>query len=301
MKRVQVRVLAFLFSAIAASSASASGPEDTAAAAAAAAAACAARARAQGSAVTVLHVDDYVHGRPAELGVQDAIDAAVRSSQTSATALLFGALQEYRLASPNATAHSPVMQITFPQAHPLVGAGAAARAHHPLRIDGCGARLVVTTPRAGLCSITGGWHLSVGNLTVDYDPLPMTQGTVVAVQSATQYTLKLDAGFPSLNLPHFLESTKWIIVKDRAHPTRHKVGTLNLIQVAGWKDRKDLGKGVFDVTLNYGWPNVTTVAPKLGDPVVHLARYDQYVRRPCPRPAARCLRSLQPLRHFPVL
>ena len=38
----------------------------------------------------------------------------------------------------------------------------------------------------------------------------------------------------------------WVIVKDRARPTVHKNGTLNLIRVGGWTDR---GGGKFDVTL----------------------------------------------------
>ena len=67
--------------------------------------------------------------------------------------------------------------------------------------------------------------------------------------------------------------------------TVHKNGTLNLIRVAGWIDR---GHGLFDVTLQL-CNNCTTcsgctlspaqhvaVGPKLGDPVVHLARFDSY-------------------------
>ena len=238
---------------------------------------CAARA----TEPAVLHVDDFIHASsPAQRGVQAAVDAAIRSAETRPTALLF-TQHEYRLASGNITAHTPVIQV-------LNATG------HPLRIDGCGASIVVTTVEAGLFSIQNVSRIRVGNFTVDYDPLPMTQGTVTAVQSPTQYTLQLEKGFPSLMLPHFLSTINggwgvggaaWAIVKDKARPTAHKVGTLNLIRVAGWKDR---GGGLFDITLqlcdnctqcsgcNLHPAQYADVSPKVGDPVVHLARFDAY-------------------------
>ena len=60
---------------------------------------------------------------------------------------------------------------------------------------------MVTTVEAGLFSIKNTRALSVGNFTVDYDPLPMTQGWVTAVQSPTRYTIQLEPGFPSLAMP----------------------------------------------------------------------------------------------------
>eukprot|EP01043_Picozoa_sp_COSAG02_P083735 COSAG02_NODE_21700_length_778_cov_0.905744_1_plen_220_part_01 len=116
----------------------------------------------------VLHVDSFVQpGQTVQRGVQVAINAAIKSAQVNPTALLFGA-HEYRLASPNYTAHEPVLQVL----------NATSR---PLRIDGCGASIVVTSPMAGLFSIQNASRLSVGNFTIDYDPLPMTQGFVTAV------------------------------------------------------------------------------------------------------------------------
>ena len=79
-----------------------------------------------------LHVDDFIHASAsAQRGVQAAVDAAILSAETRPTALLF-AQHEYRLASGNITAHTPVIQV-------LNATG------HPLRIDGCGASIVVTT------------------------------------------------------------------------------------------------------------------------------------------------------------
>ena len=38
---------------------------------------------------------------------------------------------------------------------------------------------------------------------------------VTAVASPTRYTVQLDEGFPSLNMPHFKESTAWVVIKDK--------------------------------------------------------------------------------------
>ena len=101
----------------------------------------------------VLHVDDFVKqmGRkvPLQAAVQWSINVAVEASNTHPTALLFGP-HEYRLASSDASAHKPVLEITNSTAHAL-------------RIDGCGASIVVTTPMTGLFEVTaarvGGWRL----------------------------------------------------------------------------------------------------------------------------------------------
>jgi hypothetical protein len=211
----------------------------------------------------VLQVDNFKEP-------QAAIDAAIERAKTEPTALLFSS-REYRLGSPGT--HEPVLKVDDATGQPL-------------RIDGCGASIVVTSPTAGLFSISNTHGISVGNFTVDYDPLPMTQGKVTAVKSSTEYTIQLDAGFPSLMLPYFNATTnKWAIVKDPSQPTRHKLGTLNLIRVAGWVDR---GGGVFDVKLqlcsnrsicsgaNLSPGQYADVSPKVGDPVVHLARFDSY-------------------------
>ena len=230
---------------------------------------------------TVLHVDSFVQpGQTTQRGVQMVINAAIKSAEVEPTAQLVGA-HEYRLASPNYTMHEPVLQVL----------NATSR---PLRIDGCGASIVVTTPMAGLFNIQNASRLSVGNLTVDYDPLPMTQGFVTAVQSPTQYTVQLSPGFPSLNEPQFVEiidggwgagGAAWVIIKDKERPTVHKNGTLNLIRVGGWKQS---GASLFDITLQL-CSNCTecsgcqlepeqysAVGPSVGDPVVHLARFDGY-------------------------
>ena len=131
----------------------------------------------------IFRVDSFVlPGQPLQRSVQNALDAAVASCLSgSSTALLFSPKQ-YRLASPNATAHLPVLNISNLE-------GDKAR---PLRIDGCGAHIVVTTPLASLFSVVAANSLRIGNLSVDYDPLPMTQGRVVRTRSPLHYTLQIE-------------------------------------------------------------------------------------------------------------
>ena len=176
----------------------------------------------------VLRVDDYP-------SVQSALDAAAKASAKASTALLFGS-HEYRLKATSAAASSV-----------LTVSNATG-----LRIDGCGASIVIMDPAKGFLKSTNSTRLTVRNLTIDYDPLPMTQGRVVAVQSPLQYSLKIDAGFPMLSAPYFfssgsLRAERWAILKDRAKPTRHKEGSLNLLVVANWTSRG--GQGLFDVRL----------------------------------------------------
>ena len=214
------------------------------------------------SGMAVSPADDYLrnHSISVTAGVQRAIDAAVAAARTGPAVLIFAPGKEYRLASLTPGTGS-VLSVTN------------ATGPHRFRIDGRGARFVVTTPRAGFLAVDDAAELTVANFSVDYDPLPITQGVVTAVQGPRRYTMRLDPGFPSLMQPQFLEATdgRWMIIKEKAAPTRHKVGSRNLNVVEGWVDR---GARLFDVTLQFNTSG--PLGPKVGDPVVHIARYDQY-------------------------
>lgn len=71
-------------------------------------------------------------------------------------------------------------------------------------IEGNGATLVFTNPlRAGL-RFNGGRDVTVRNLTLDYDPLPFTQGEIVELGAdRRRITLALDPEYPSLSHPMF--------------------------------------------------------------------------------------------------
>jgi hypothetical protein len=73
-----------------------------------------------------------------------------------------------------------------------------------LMIEGNGAEIIIN--RSHMCFVFAQdcTNIIVRNFTVDYDPLPFTQGTVVRLdQSSASFTLELDEGFPDPTLPPF--------------------------------------------------------------------------------------------------
>jgi parallel beta-helix repeat protein len=67
---------------------------------------------------------------------------------------------------------------------------------HGFELNGNGAQLINTT-RGSTLTISGSSHVTLRDLTVDYDPLPFTQGTIAAFDKpALQITVKVDAGYP---------------------------------------------------------------------------------------------------------
>jgi len=72
----------------------------------------------------------------------------------------------------------------------------AFKALHGFELNGNGAQLINTT-RGSTLTISGSSHVTIRDLTIDYDPLPFTQGTVAAFdKAALQITVKVDAGYP---------------------------------------------------------------------------------------------------------
>lgn len=72
----------------------------------------------------------------------------------------------------------------------------AFRQLHGFELNGNGAQLINTT-RSGTLVISGCNHLTIRDLTIDYDPLPFTQGTITAFdKKAVEITVKVDPGYP---------------------------------------------------------------------------------------------------------
>lgn len=71
-------------------------------------------------------------------------------------------------------------------------------------IEGNGARLLMTDPARAAFRFLGGAGVTVGDLTIDYDPVPFTQGTITELSAGAEtITLELDEGYPSLSHPMF--------------------------------------------------------------------------------------------------
>jgi hypothetical protein len=67
---------------------------------------------------------------------------------------------------------------------------------HGFELNGNGAQLINTT-RGSTLTISTCSRVTVRDLTIDYDPLPFTQGTIAGLdKAALQITVKVDAGYP---------------------------------------------------------------------------------------------------------
>jgi Right handed beta helix region len=63
-------------------------------------------------------------------------------------------------------------------------------------LNGNGAQLINTT-RGSTLLISGSSHVTIRDLTIDYDPLPFTQGTITGFdRAALQIVVKVDRGYP---------------------------------------------------------------------------------------------------------
>ena len=64
-------------------------------------------------------------------------------------------------------------------------------------IDGNGARIVITDPRSQAFVLWRSGDITMKNLTIDYDPLPYTQGVITAVDGR-ELKFTVDTGYPPL-------------------------------------------------------------------------------------------------------
>jgi hypothetical protein len=135
-------------------------------------------------------------------------------------------------------------------------------------IDGNEAEIMIRDPFSGFLSIMKSKNILVQDLFIDYDPLPFTQGIVVAVDAKNKsIDVKVDEGFPLFSHQMFQKATQvWGMLKDPNVPGKLKDGAQNLF---GSKDFTDLGNRVFRIKFqNAGLTRFVEV----GDPYVHIAR-----------------------------
>lgn len=69
-----------------------------------------------------------------------------------------------------------------------------------VHIEGNGAKFIFTEPLRPAILFRGGQDLTIQNLSIDYDPVPFTQGEIVELEDdRRQITLALDDGYPLLD------------------------------------------------------------------------------------------------------
>ena len=135
-------------------------------------------------------------------------------------------------------------------------------------IDGNGSEIIIHNPLKGFFSIFKSQNIIVKNLTIDYDPLPFTQGKIVGVDIKNKtFDFKIDEGFPSLNMGMFQDASRvWGMLMDAKIPGKLKDGAPNYYAS---KNFKELEPGTFRIKMP--GPRMLKFM-QVGDLYVHVAR-----------------------------
>ncbi|AKJ64586.1 Glycosyl hydrolase family protein [Kiritimatiella glycovorans] len=140
-------------------------------------------------------------------------------------------------------------------------AGLMLRSVEDVVIDGRGAEMVIRRPECGFFRVRDSKRVIVRDFTIDYDPLPFTQGTVTDLdRRAGWIDVRVDPGFPAPADPFFESFNSWGMIKDPAHPGKLKDGVPNFMMRDSCEDR---GDGVFRIRLkersgSRGWETIET-------------------------------------------
>lgn len=135
-------------------------------------------------------------------------------------------------------------------------------------IEGNGAEIIVHDPTMGFMSVLKSNNVIVKDLIIDYDPLPFTQGKVIAVDVENKsFDLQIDEGFPHLTHEMFKKANRvWGMLMDPKIPGKLKDKAPNLF---GSREFEELSPGVF--RLKFGRPALLKFV-EVGDNYVHIAR-----------------------------
>jgi hypothetical protein len=87
-----------------------------------------------------------------------------------------------------------------------------------LIINGNGASITFTNPMAGLASLNNCQRVLIRDLSVDFNPVPFSVGTIIATNSNGEFTMTLDSGMPPFNAPHMVTNWTWGVLLDPTDP-----------------------------------------------------------------------------------
>lgn len=115
-------------------------------------------------------------------------------------------------------------------------------------VDGQGASILIQRPSIGFLKGQGCRNIIVRNFSVDYDPLPFSQGTVIASDPAEKWIeVRTDDGFPALDDPFFSAYGSWGMLKDPQFPGKLKEGAPNVLFRSSCERT---GKDTFKIVLD---------------------------------------------------
>ena len=139
-----------------------------------------------------------------------------------------------------------------------------------LTLDGDQAEIIITNPAYGAFHFYNAEDCTIRGLTIDYDPVPYTQGTIMATNlGAGTFDLSLHDGFPSPDETWFRNAPfRWGMIFDPAE--RHlKMDAPNAIYMDDWQLLAGEPGRVFRMEPTYDWQ---IAFMDVGDRFVHLAR-----------------------------
>jgi len=135
-----------------------------------------------------------------------------------------------------------------------------------LRGEGTNSVLLVSNPENGCLGFFNCTNIAVQGITIDYDPLPFTQGTITAVDTVGgTYNLQIDPGYLELSHPAFSAAeSRWGITVDLPR----KAYGLWAYFSSNWTN---LGNRIWQMTSDN--PNQLQAQPlSVGDRFAHMAR-----------------------------
>ena len=133
--------------------------------------------------------------------------------------------------------------------------------------DPAGTELVITSPLSDVLRIFNGADIVIKDLVVDYDPLPFTQGNIVAVDIINgTFDMDLDTGFPSLSEFWFsgTDVGKWGFSYDK--DGQFRLGAKSAVFTRSWEHVENR---IWRMSLQ----NKNDAANlRMGDRFMHMAR-----------------------------
>ncbi|MEP4596649.1 MAG: right-handed parallel beta-helix repeat-containing protein [Cyclobacteriaceae bacterium] len=135
-------------------------------------------------------------------------------------------------------------------------------------VNGNHAEFIIHNPECGFVKLFNSSNVIFKDFSIDYDPLPFTQGVVIATDTiSSTFDLKIDDGFPLLSDPQFTDTPEvWGVLIDKNIPGKLKDGAPGLFPDRGWEE---INPRVFRVKQ----PSKRfTKFMEVGDPFVQIAR-----------------------------
>ena len=174
-----------------------------------------------------------------------------------------------------ATAAGPGSTVLFSPGRYMVDVSTTASHHltiqgaNGLCLGGDGTELVFRNPAAGGFRFSDSEHCVIRDLTLDYEPVPFTQGAIVEVsRSADSFTIQIDDGYPSLDEPWFQTApNRWGSVRERE--TRMiKPSAMDHVFLESWRQVEE---GLYKLLPQAEYKAVLNQV-EVGDAFVYVAR-----------------------------